>query len=323
MVCAHAFAEIESPAEADAHLLCGSDDQIAIWLNGWKIHDFAGTHSYKPDSDNVPLRAAGKNAHLVKIGNQGGTWEFGVRIPGVDGGKFTLPKDAQPDAKQRAYVLAQNADGTWTHRGDAERGEKIFHDPTGPFDGICAQCHKIRGLGVEVGPDLTLVGSVYKRGDLLTSIMEPGKTIALGFEQIIVETKAGDLFAGAIQRHRRHPHPPRRRPPAAPREESRHQNPQTPRDLHHAPRPDPRPPARSHRRPPRLPRKPAGELNARRAHPSQKQAVILNGVSPRAKAAGETQRGSLKVTRAEAVGESAAHSPPPPTPKPSGKLAYA
>ena len=30
--------------------------------------------------------------------------------------------------------------------------------------------------------------------------MEPGKTIALGFEQIMVETKAGDLFAGAIRK---------------------------------------------------------------------------------------------------------------------------
>ncbi len=133
----------------------------------------------------MPLHfAAGKNALLVKIGNQGGTWELAVRIPGVDGGKFTPPKDAPPkdappDVKQRAYVLAQNADGTWTHRSDAKRGEKIFHDPTGPLGGICAQCHKVRGLGAEVGPDLTLVGSVDQRGDLLTSIMPPGLTLAL------------------------------------------------------------------------------------------------------------------------------------------------
>ena len=127
---------------------------------------------------------------------------LGIRRPHPRRGRRQIhPAQGRlPDAKQRAYVLAQNADGIWTHRGDAKRGEKIFHDPTGPLGGICAQCHKVRGLGAEVGPDLTLVGSVYKRGDLLTSIMEPGKTIALGFEQIMVETKAGDLFAGAIRK---------------------------------------------------------------------------------------------------------------------------
>ena len=202
MVCAYAFAEIEAPAEADARLLCGSDDQIAVWLNGAKVHDSGpGSRGYEEDKDDVPLHfAAGKNALLVKIGNIGGGWEFNARIPGLDGGKFVKPQDAAPDAKQRAFALAQNADGTWQHAGDAKRGEKIFHDPTGPLGGICAQCHKVRGLGAEVGPDLSLVGSVYKRGDLLISIMEPSKTIALGYEQIMVETKGGETFAGAIRK---------------------------------------------------------------------------------------------------------------------------
>ncbi len=202
MVCAYAYADIESLGVADAKLLCGSDDQIAVWLNGVKVHDSGpGSRSYSPDQDAVPLRlVGGTNQLFVKIGNVGGGWEFAARIPGVTDGKFTPPKDGPPDAKQRAYVLAQNADGTWTHRGDAKRGEKIFHDPTGPLGGICAQCHKVSGLGAEVGPDLSLVGSVYKRGDLLTSIVEPSKTIALGYEQVVVETKAGDIFAGAIRK---------------------------------------------------------------------------------------------------------------------------
>ncbi len=58
----------------------------------------------------------------------------------------------------------------------------------------------IHSSGIARRQFLTLVGSLYQRGDLLTSIMEPSKTIALGFEQIIVETKAGDLFAGAIRK---------------------------------------------------------------------------------------------------------------------------
>ena len=41
---------------------------------------------------------------------------------------------------------------------------------------------------------------MYKRGDLLTSILEPSKTIALGYEQVVVEAKAGDIFAGAVRK---------------------------------------------------------------------------------------------------------------------------
>ena len=42
MVCAYTFAEIDSPEAAEAKLFTGSDDQIAVWLNGSKIYDFGG-----------------------------------------------------------------------------------------------------------------------------------------------------------------------------------------------------------------------------------------------------------------------------------------
>ena len=201
MVCAYTFAEIESPEAADATLFTGSDDQIGVWLNGEKIFDFGESRGYEPDKDEIHLHLKqGKNALLVKIGNIGGSWEFAARMPGLENGRFTPRKEPAPDEKQRAFALAASADGKWLHAGNAAHGEQLFQDPNGPLGGICAQCHAIKGKGGQVGPDLSAISVNYKRPDLVTSILEPSKTIALGYEQFTVQTKGGDIFAGAIRK---------------------------------------------------------------------------------------------------------------------------
>jgi len=170
-------------------------------MNGSKIYDFGGSRGYEPDKDEIPLHlVAGKNQLLVKIGNIGGSWEFGARLPGFENGKFTVRKEPAPDEKQRAYALAAKADGKWLHVGNPEHGAQLFSDPNGALGGICAQCHTVKGKGGQVGPDLSAISVNYKRPDLITSILEPSKTIALGFEQFAVQTKSGDLYAGAIRK---------------------------------------------------------------------------------------------------------------------------
>ena len=201
MVCAYAVADIEADAPAEAKLLCGSDDQMAVWLNGVKVHDSgSGSRGFNPDQDTVTLHlTGGTNRLFVKIGNASGSWIFAGRIPGLEGDKFSPSKEPPPEEKQRAFALVAKGDGSWEHPGSRSRGEKIFADPNGPIAGICATCHKVRGFGGDIGPDLSLVGSVYKRADLLTSILEPSKTIALGFEQVMVETTGGETFLGALR----------------------------------------------------------------------------------------------------------------------------
>jgi putative heme-binding domain-containing protein len=201
MVCAYAFAEIESPAEADARLLCGSDDELAVWLNGVKVHDSGVvSRSFEADREEAKIHfAAGRNALLVKVGNQSGPWEFSVRIPGLEGNKFAPAKELAPDEKQRAFALATKPDGAWLNTGDAKRGEKLFYDKEAALGGICATCHAVRGKGGAIGPDLSAIAVNYRRPELAVSILEPSKTIALGFEQSIVETKAGETLVGALR----------------------------------------------------------------------------------------------------------------------------
>jgi putative heme-binding domain-containing protein len=201
MVCAYAYVEIDSPEAADGKIFTGSDDQLAIWLNGKKVFDSgASTRGFEADQDQVEVHFnAGKNQLLLKIGNIGGNWEFAARLPGFDGAKYVQSKEPTPEDKQRAFALATKTDGSWLHAGDPKKGEKVFRDPAGPLAGICATCHAVKGQGGQVGPDLSAVAANYKRADLVTSILEPSKTIALGFEQVMVETSGGDSFFGALR----------------------------------------------------------------------------------------------------------------------------
>jgi putative heme-binding domain-containing protein len=200
MVCAYAYAEINATAAGDARFFCGSDDQIAVWLNGKKIHDFGASRGFDPDSDQVAIHLdQGVNRFFVKIGNLSGSWVFSAHIPGLDGTTFTPAAGLPPDVQQRNFALALRADGAFANPGDAKHGEEIFSDPNGPLAAICATCHAVKGKGGAIGPDLSAVAVNYKRPDLITSIHEPSKTIALGFEQFAVETKSGETFVGAIR----------------------------------------------------------------------------------------------------------------------------
>ncbi len=200
MDAAYAYAEIEAAEAAAAELLCGGDDQIAIWLNGQKILDVPEGRNFRPDADKVPVQlAAGTNRLLVKVGNKSGSWEFAVRMPGLQGTRFVKSTQPAAEAKQRAYALATKPDGTWQHGGDAAKGSKLFHDPSASMGAICATCHIASGKGGQIGPNLTSIGTNYKRADLITSLHEPAKTIALGYEQVAIETKGGDTIAGSLR----------------------------------------------------------------------------------------------------------------------------
>jgi putative membrane-bound dehydrogenase-like protein len=200
MVCAYAFTEIDTPEAAEAKIFAGADDELAIWLNGKSVFNRGGSHGFEVDQHEIAVQLpAGKNVLFVKIGNKGGTWIFNLRVPGFEDGKFIKSKEPTPEEKQRAFALAAKPDGSWINAGDVKRGEKLFFDQTATLGGICATCHAVKGKGGPVGPDLTTVGANYKRPDLIVSIFEPSKTIALGFDQVMIETNGGETVAGSLR----------------------------------------------------------------------------------------------------------------------------
>lgn len=200
MVCAYAFTEIDSPEASEAKIFAGADDELAIWLNGKPVFNRGGSHGFEVDQNEVAVQLpAGKNALFVKIGNKGGTWLFNLRMPGFEDGKFIKSKEPTPEEKQRTFVLAAKADGSWLNAGNPKNGEKLFFEQTAALGGVCATCHAVKDKGGQIGPNLTTVGANYKRADLIVSIFEPSKTIALGFDQVMIETSSGEVVSGSLR----------------------------------------------------------------------------------------------------------------------------
>ena len=80
--------------------------------------------------------------------------------------------------------------------GDADSGRKVFMYKA---EVSCLRCHKIKGEGGEVGPDLSGIGARQKRDYILESIVDPNKQIAKGFESVIITLTNGRTVVGIVK----------------------------------------------------------------------------------------------------------------------------
>ena len=80
--------------------------------------------------------------------------------------------------------------------GDAERGEKIFKDRNGV---ACINCHRVRGEGADIGPDLSGVGAQFDRRALAENVLYPSRAVREGYNVIDIELTDGDTVSGMIR----------------------------------------------------------------------------------------------------------------------------
>jgi len=73
-----------------------------------------------------------------------------------------------------------------------EAGRNLFHAAA------CAACHRIGGLGGDIGPDLTSVKNKFDRNYLIESIIDPGKTISDQYSSSTVTLMNGETLTGLI-----------------------------------------------------------------------------------------------------------------------------
>ncbi len=73
--------------------------------------------------------------------------------------------------------------------GDPARGKAVWN---ASFNGAaqCAKCHMVRGIGGQVGPDLSMIGKKGARERSYESILTPSKAIADQYIQHSVTTTA-------------------------------------------------------------------------------------------------------------------------------------
>jgi len=80
-------------------------------------------------------------------------------------------------------------------KGDPAAGEKLFFDTEGLGGLACVNCHKVKGKGADVGPDLSKVGE--KPLDYLhESLVKPSAYIVPGYEVLEIKTKDGKTYQG-------------------------------------------------------------------------------------------------------------------------------
>src|SRR5713226_3202624 len=79
--------------------------------------------------------------------------------------------------------------------GNAEHGKVVFESAKAQ----CAICHKVRGQGGEVGPDLSQIGGKFDRTHLIESILDPSTEILQGYQTTVIETKSGRLLTGIVK----------------------------------------------------------------------------------------------------------------------------
>ena len=74
--------------------------------------------------------------------------------------------------------------------GDPERGRIVF-------ERVCARCHRLNGLGYDVGPDLATIRNRPAQL-ILTDIIMPNRSIAQNYESYVVERKSGGIVEGIL-----------------------------------------------------------------------------------------------------------------------------
>ncbi|HJT35777.1 MAG TPA: PVC-type heme-binding CxxCH protein [Pirellulales bacterium] len=78
--------------------------------------------------------------------------------------------------------------------GDVRRGQAVFNSAKA----ACVSCHTIGYLGGKLGPDLTRIGQVRNRRDLLESIVFPSASLVRSYEPVMVVTDDGRTENGLL-----------------------------------------------------------------------------------------------------------------------------
>jgi putative membrane-bound dehydrogenase-like protein len=75
--------------------------------------------------------------------------------------------------------------------GDAKSGHAVFA-------ATCIRCHQVNGEGVDFGPNLTEIGTKLGKDALMTKVLQPGSSLAFGYEGKTLKLKSGDQADGLI-----------------------------------------------------------------------------------------------------------------------------
>ena len=105
------------------------------------------------------------------------------------------------DKAQELFPIAQTKDdrpmppiaNLSKRSGNIENGKKVFENA-----GTCAKCHIVSGKGIEVGPDLSEIGSKLTKPAMYESILFPSAGISHNYENWMVLKEDGQSIIGVL-----------------------------------------------------------------------------------------------------------------------------
>lgn len=100
-----------------------------------------------------------------------------------------------PDDPQRRKLGSNpRPQGILSLKGNATAGEKLFWSEAVN----CGKCHQVGKRGVAVGPELSTIGKLRTREDLLASLLTPSRRIEPKFATYLVLTTDGRSLSGVV-----------------------------------------------------------------------------------------------------------------------------
>jgi putative heme-binding domain-containing protein len=160
-------------------------EQYFQWLK--RSEDFSGAHYLHRfltfiRTDALGTLSAEERATLAPLIDRLGK-SAGVALPAVA---------ARPEIRKWTLDdLTPALDSVGPGR-DLARGKKLF------ADALCARCHRLRGEGLPIGPDLDGVAARFGRRDLVETIVSPSKVVDEKYRNMIIETDGGEIISGQL-----------------------------------------------------------------------------------------------------------------------------
>src|SRR5262249_14746509 len=109
-----------------------------------------------------------------------------AKQPEISAKAKKLLQHALPAERQKVLADYQAA---LKLKGDAAKGKVVFEKN-------CATCHRVAGVGVDVGPDISDSERTKTPAAFLTDILDPNAAIDNNYVAYIVQTKAGKIYNG-------------------------------------------------------------------------------------------------------------------------------
>ncbi len=78
--------------------------------------------------------------------------------------------------------------------GNIEQGRIAFRQSRN----TCVSCHRVEGLGKDVGPDLSEIGKKLGKDALYEAILDPSAGISVGYEGWEITLESGEEFSGIL-----------------------------------------------------------------------------------------------------------------------------